>query len=172
MTYHLQIVELPVTRNVSTTQYTGITYIQGEVTMNSITQIGMDVHTTNYTLCAFTLQTQSPFFELQVRPEFVQIRGILWARRYDQGNTAQVGAADFSGSFAPIVQYEKLEIYPVFPHFPYFRSGQNLSPNLLAPLCGVALGVQKLILNALRNDSFRNDPLWFVIIHKIAAQAS
>ena len=83
MTYHLQIVELPVTRSVSTTQYTGITCIQGEVIMNSITYIGMDVHTTNYTLCAFTLQTQTPFFELQVRPEFVQIRGILWARRYD-----------------------------------------------------------------------------------------
>ena len=83
MTSHLQNVDLPVILRVSTTQYTGITDIQGEVTMNSITYIGMDVHTTNYTLCAFTLQTQSPFFELQVRPEFVQIRGILRARRYD-----------------------------------------------------------------------------------------
>ena len=50
-----------------------------------------------------------------------------------------MGAAGFGGSFAPIVQHEKWEIHPVFPHFPYFRSGQNLSPNLLAPLCGVAL---------------------------------
>ena len=83
MTSHLQNVDLPVILRVETAQYTGITDIQGEVTMNSITYIGMDVHTTNYTLCAFTLQTQSPFFELQVRPEFVQIRGILWARRYD-----------------------------------------------------------------------------------------
>ena len=83
MTSHLQNVDLPVILRVSKTQYTGITDIQGEVTMNSITYIGMDVHTTNYTLCAFTLQTQSPFFELQVRPEFVQIRGILRARRYD-----------------------------------------------------------------------------------------
>ena len=47
--------------------------------------------------------------------------------------------ASFSGSFGPIVQYEKWEIHPVFPHFPYFRLGQNLPPNLLAPLCGVAL---------------------------------
>ena len=83
MTSHVQNVDLPVILRVRTTQYTGITDIQGEVTMNSITYIGMDVHTTNYTLCAFTLQTQSPFFELQVRPEFVQIRGILRARRYD-----------------------------------------------------------------------------------------
>ena len=47
-------------------------------------------------------------------------------------------AAGFGGSFAPIVQYEKWEIHKVFPHFPYFRLGQNISPNLLAPLCGVA----------------------------------
>ncbi|MCI7573719.1 MAG: hypothetical protein MSS94_03095, partial [Clostridiales bacterium] len=50
-----------------------------------------------------------------------------------------MGTAGFGGSFAPIVQYEKWEIHPVFPHFSYFRSGQNLSPNLLAPLCGAAL---------------------------------
>ncbi|MCI7018811.1 MAG: hypothetical protein MR913_03195, partial [Clostridiales bacterium] len=50
-----------------------------------------------------------------------------------------MGATGFSGSFVPIVQYEKWEIHPVFPHFPYFRLGQNLSLNLLAPLCGVAL---------------------------------
>ena len=36
-----------------------------------------------------------------------------------------MGAAGFGGSFAPIVQHEKWEIRPVFPHFPYFRSGQN-----------------------------------------------
>ena len=47
--------------------------------------------------------------------------------------------AGFVGSFAPIVQYEKWEIHPVFPHFLYVRLCQNLSPNLLAPLCGVAL---------------------------------
>ena len=50
-----------------------------------------------------------------------------------------MGAAGFGGSFAPIVQYEKWEIHKVFPHFPYFRLGQNLAPNLLAPLCGIAL---------------------------------
>ena len=50
-----------------------------------------------------------------------------------------MGAAGFGGSFAPIVQYEKWEIHKVFPHFPYFRLDQNLAPNLLAPLCGIAL---------------------------------
>ena len=53
--------------------------------------------------------------------------------------TPHNGAAGFGGSFAPIVQYEKWEIHPVFPHFSYFRLCQNLSPNLLAPLCGAAL---------------------------------
>ena len=48
-------------------------------------------------------------------------------------------AAGFGRSYAPIVQYEKWEIHPVFPHFSYFRFGQNLSPNLLAPLYGAAL---------------------------------
>ena len=50
-----------------------------------------------------------------------------------------MGAAGFGGFFAPIVQYETWEIHKVFPHFPYFRLGQNLLPNLLVPLCGVAL---------------------------------
>ena len=45
--------------------------------MNSITYIGMDVHTTNYTLCAFTLQTQTPFFELQIHPEFEELKKYL-----------------------------------------------------------------------------------------------
>ena len=52
-----------------------------------------------------------------------------------------MGTACFGGSFVPIVQYEKWEIHPVFPHFPYFRLCQNLSPNLLAPLCGAALEI-------------------------------
>ena len=77
MTSHLQNVDLPDILRVETTQYTGITDIQGEVTMNSITYIGMDVHTTNYTLCAFTLQTQTPFFELQIRPEFEELKKYL-----------------------------------------------------------------------------------------------
>ena len=50
-----------------------------------------------------------------------------------------MGAAGFDGSFPPIVQYEKWEIHTVFPHFSYFRLGQNLASNLLAPLCGVTL---------------------------------
>ena len=55
------------------------------------------------------------------------------------GQHRTMGTTGFGASFAPIVQYEKWEIHPLFPHFSYFRLCQNLSPNLLAPLCGTAL---------------------------------
>ena len=55
------------------------------------------------------------------------------------GQHRTMGTAGFGGSFVPSAQYEKWEIHPVFPHFSYFRLCQNLAPNLLAPLCGVAL---------------------------------
>lgn len=51
-----------------------------------------------------------------------------------------MGAAVFSGSFAPIVQCGKWEIHKVFPHFSHFRLCQILSLKILTPLCGVALG--------------------------------
>ena len=57
--------------------------------------------------------------------EAALISFLLWQHR-------TMGTAGFGGYFAPIVQYEKWEIHRVFPHFPYFRLGQNFSPNLLA----------------------------------------
>ena len=63
---------------------------------------------------------------------------------FDLRQHRTMGAAGFGGSFTPIVQYEKWEIHKVFPHFPYFRLGQNISPNLLASLCGVALKIGEL----------------------------
>ena len=89
MTSHLQNVDLPVILRVQKAQYTGITDIQGEVTMNSITYIGMDVHTTNYTLCAFTLQTQQPFFELQINPEFEVLKKYLTKLDEIQGGNSR-----------------------------------------------------------------------------------
>ena len=41
--------------------------------MTSILYIGMDVHTTNYTLCSYTLETQQPFGRMQVEPDYKQI---------------------------------------------------------------------------------------------------
>ena len=49
-------------------------------------------------------------------------------------------SADLSGSFAPVLQFQKWEIHTVFPHFWNFEPAQNLSLSFLADLCGVALG--------------------------------
>ena len=51
-----------------------------------------------------------------------------------------MGAADFDGPFVPIVQYKMGNTYSI-PAFSYFRLEYNLTPNLLAPLCGVALKI-------------------------------
>ena len=75
-----------------------------------------------------------------------------WRNLLRLGQHRTMGAAGFGGSFAPIVQYEKWEIHRVFPHFPYFRWGQNLTPNLLAPLCGVALGISNANEGILANS--------------------
>ena len=50
-----------------------------------------------------------------------------------------IASADISGSFAPILQFEKLEIHKVFLRFPNFILEQNLSLLSLAELCGAAL---------------------------------
>ena len=46
-----------------------------------------------------------------------------------------------SGSFAPIMQYEKREIHTVFPHFPHFLLEQNLSLSALADLIRASLEI-------------------------------
>ena len=43
------------------------------------------------------------------------------------------------GSFAPAVQFEKLEIHPVFLRFPNFHLVQNLSPSALVDLIRASL---------------------------------
>ena len=44
-----------------------------------------------------------------------------------------MGTAGFGGSFSPIVQYEKWEIHPVFPHFHTFTCVKTL-PESPCPL--------------------------------------
>ena len=51
-----------------------------------------------------------------------------------------MGAADFGGPFVPIVQYKMGNTYSI-PAFFILSLGANLTPNLLAPLCGVALKI-------------------------------
>ena len=55
-----------------------------------------------------------------------------------------IASADISGSFAPILQFEKLEIHKVFLRFPNFILEQNLSLLSLAELCGAALKISTI----------------------------
>ena len=41
--------------------------------MTSILYIGMDVHTTNYTLCSYSMETQRAFGRMQVEPDYKRI---------------------------------------------------------------------------------------------------
>ena len=50
-----------------------------------------------------------------------------------------ITSADLSGSFAPVLQFQKRKIHTVFPRFRNFELAQNLSLRFLAELCGVAL---------------------------------
>ena len=49
-----------------------------------------------------------------------------------------LASARFAGSFPPILRFEKLEIHTVFLRFSNLGLAKNLSPNLLAELCGAA----------------------------------
>lgn len=42
--------------------------------MTSIIYVGMDVHTTNYTLCCYSIETNETFAQVQIEPDY---KGIL-----------------------------------------------------------------------------------------------
>ena len=56
-----------------------------------------------------------------------------------------ITSADLSGSFAPVLQFQKRKIHTVFPRFRNFELAQNLSLRFLAELCGVALTLLSLM---------------------------
>ena len=45
--------------------------------MNTIAYIGMDVHTTNYTLCGFTAENDIPFGRATINPEMTELEKYL-----------------------------------------------------------------------------------------------
>jgi transposase len=45
--------------------------------MNSITYIGLDVHTTNYTICAYTIENDKAFAETTINPNFKELEKYL-----------------------------------------------------------------------------------------------
>lgn len=57
--------------------------------MKSITYIGMDVHTTNYTLCAFTVEGQKTFAETQINPNIKELVKYLETLKAHQGGKGE-----------------------------------------------------------------------------------
>ena len=55
------------------------------------------------------------------------------------GQHRTIAATRFAGSYPPILRFEKLEIHTVFLHVSNLDLVKNLSPDLLAELCGVTL---------------------------------
>ena len=41
--------------------------------MKSITYIGMDVHTTNYTLCCYSVEDDRYFAEIEIKPDYREV---------------------------------------------------------------------------------------------------
>ena len=62
----------------------------------------------------------------------------------DLGQHRAIASSRFAGSFPPILRFEKFEIHTVFLHFPNLDLTKNLSPNLLAELCGAALDKNRI----------------------------
>lgn len=53
--------------------------------MNSITYIGLDVHTTNYTICAYTIENDKLFAETSIRPDINELDKYLKRLKDMQG---------------------------------------------------------------------------------------
>ena len=57
--------------------------------MTSITYIGMDVHTTNYTLCAFTMEGKKTFGRTTINPDIKELVKYLETLNKQQGGMAE-----------------------------------------------------------------------------------
>ena len=67
------------------------------------------------------------------------IAAASYEKRHSLRQHRAIASLRFAGSFPPILRFEKFEIHTVFLHFPNLDLTINLSPNLLAELCGAAL---------------------------------
>lgn len=59
--------------------------IQGGVIMTSIIYIGMDVHTTNFTLCCYTMDSEREFATVQTKPDYHEILKYMERIRKQRG---------------------------------------------------------------------------------------
>lgn len=85
----MQNVGLPVILIKEQIKYGRDYHIQGGATMNSITYIGMDVHSTNYTLCAYTVEGQKFFGQTSINPDIKELVKYLKTLNVQQGGKAE-----------------------------------------------------------------------------------
>jgi hypothetical protein len=57
--------------------------------MNSIINIGMDVHSTNYTLCGFTMAGQRPFAQTSINPDISELEKYLTTLNSELGGECE-----------------------------------------------------------------------------------
>ena len=90
--------------------------------MTSITYIGIDVHSTNYTLCAFSLEGQKVFGRTTINPDIDELlKYLATLERFE--------------IFRPDLRHtalQPLEIHKVFPAV-CALSGTNMPRNLSKP---------------------------------------
>lgn len=58
--------------------------------MNSITYIGLDVHTTNYTICAYTIENDKAFAETTIKPDIKELEKYLKRLQELQGDGSKL----------------------------------------------------------------------------------
>ena len=58
--------------------------------MKSITYIGMDVHTTNYTLCCYSVEDDRYFAEIEIKPDYREVLKYVNRIQSQRGKEAEV----------------------------------------------------------------------------------
>ena len=59
--------------------------------MNIILYVGIDVHTTNYTLCCYSVEDDRPFAQIQLKPEYTEILKYLDRIKKQRGSDTRFG---------------------------------------------------------------------------------
>ena len=58
--------------------------------MKSILYVGMDVHSTNYTLCTYTIETDRTFGQVQIKPDFQNIKRYVKRLKEEYGQDTEI----------------------------------------------------------------------------------
>ena len=71
--------------------------------MNSILYVGMDVHTTNYTLCTYSIETDKEFSLTQVKPDHLNILRYINRLKEHHGQDTRIICGYEAGGLRPVM---------------------------------------------------------------------